>query len=165
MRGRYIGRDPLVSLKVEEDYYLFPNGPDYYYVSRFPNERAHTGCYERHLFKTFIETEGVEKEPEQKAIKLDKEKMYSARLIWRREGYSSTELKTYYIKPLNTHCYFYEDAKLTKFIGCFPMHWFDEFSEVDEKGIHIIEETSSKRADKVEGIMENAEECQQLSLF
>ncbi|QCJ45585.1 sugar ABC transporter (plasmid) [Bacillus sp. S3] len=77
-------------------------------------------------------------EPAVRKITLRRDKTYRARLIWRKPGYSEVALKGYYIFPLKTHCYFYDDVALTKLKGCFPLHWFNDFQEIS----NIIEETS-----------------------
>lgn len=109
-------------------------------------------------------------EPPKKPIALKKDRIYLATLIWRRPDYSQVVLKDYYISPLKTHCYFYDDAALTKFQGCFPMHWFDNFKEVNPI---IIEETCSNEMSETElesGYIASPEEeliktYQQLTLF
>jgi hypothetical protein len=141
IQGKYIGPDNLLSLKREETYYLFPHGHSHFYVSRFPNQGAHTGCFERTLFSINTETTSyLTGEPERIPFSLDCTKIYKAKLVWRPVGYKSTALKTYYVSPKKTHGYFFEDAALTKCRGSFPLHWFEDFKEVT----NIIEETEKK---------------------
>lgn len=74
-------------------------------------------------------------------VSLSKNKIYRAKLIWRKEGYKSIELKEYYLVPRNTHADFYEDPYLKVCKGCFPLHWFTGFLEVG----YIIEETRNEK--------------------
>lgn len=82
------------------------------------------------------------REPVVKKVTLMRDKLYRAILIWRMPAYSQVALMEYYISPQQTHCYFYEDAALTKLRGCFPLHWFEDFQEVT----NIIEETRSEKS-------------------
>jgi len=119
-------------------YYLFPNGSKHYYVSKFPNQGAHRGCYSKEYFK-LIEQELWPEEPQQREIQLDPDKVYRALLIWRRPGYKGTELKEYYLKSKKTHAYFYHDEGLTRCAGCFPLHWFAGFEEIVESAEEILD--------------------------
>jgi hypothetical protein len=70
------------------------------------------------------------------------------------EGYRSKELREYYLKPKRTHGYFYHDKDLNECCGCFPLHWFRDFKELEditekedceidnfkEEVIHLVEE-------------------------
>lgn len=141
LKGKYIGSNKLCSLNKEYTYFLFPNGPNHFYVSRFNNPNAHFGCFNGDWFQIFKD-EGYPTEPPRTKIELDQGKIYKAKLFWRRAGYSNILLSHYYILPQNTHAHFYEDIELTKCKGCFPLHWFKEFKEV----IYIIEETSSNHS-------------------
>ncbi|MGM0903086.1 MAG: hypothetical protein ACQEXB_18555 [Bacillota bacterium] len=111
-------------------YYLFPNGANHYYVSKYPNPEAHKGCYSKEYFQ-LIEKEIWPDEPEKRDIQLEPDKVYKARLIWRKPGYKGTVLKEYFLKPKKTHAYFYLDEDLQKLCGCFPFHWFVGFEEVE----------------------------------
>ncbi|MBG9548409.1 MULTISPECIES: hypothetical protein [Cytobacillus] len=120
-------------------YYLFPNGSNHYYVSKFPNPKAHTGCFQAEMFAIY-EGELWPEEPGVRVIELDPEKVYKASLIWRRQGYQSTELKEYYIEPKDRHAYFFHDRELKRCGGCYPLHWFTGFVEVTEETEQISEE-------------------------
>lgn len=127
-------------LSIGKRYFLFPNGPNHYYVSRFPNEGSHTGSFQSKHFQI-------------KELQLDQDKVYKARLIWTQPGYRrSTEFKDYYISPRKTHGYFYHDSKLTKCGGCFPLTWFDEFEEVaieEEESAIEAKETATEAVESV----------------
>lgn len=209
-------------LEKGKNYFLFPSGLDHYYVSKFPRETAHCGCFHKSLFqivqekeslqkgdkvyhvykggsyveaviediqddryvvidqthakkgrKTFIpvslaseslvkDREEAEKLAEQYRQQQEKEwhdwitgcitkedewppeppanpipaldysKIYAAKLIWRKRGYKHVALGMYFLQPKQTHAYVYRDKQLNKCVGCFPLHWFAEFREVDE---------------------------------
>lgn len=55
-----------VNLEKYEEYYVYPNGENTYYVSRFPYpERSLLGCYDKLFFKVLEEvSEKVTAEPE-----------------------------------------------------------------------------------------------------
>lgn len=158
LKGVYLKIDDaetgLVPGKV---YYLFPNGPNYYYASKFPTEGSHMGIFQAGRFRV-IEEEEWPPEPALVIPELDKGKVYKARLIWRTEGYKSTRLKDYYIKQNQTHCYFYSDPELKKCGGCFPLHWFSDFEEVNDRKEckSVIEKIESEP---------KIEKFEQLSLF
>ncbi|WP_144319586.1 hypothetical protein [Parageobacillus genomosp. 1] len=62
---------------------------------------------------------------------LDSSKIYAAKLVWRKRGYKHIALGTYYLQPVGTHAYVYRDKQLKKCVGCFPLHWFEGFREVN----------------------------------
>ncbi|MBO1515028.1 hypothetical protein [Metabacillus bambusae] len=149
LQGICVDTENTVVLQKGESYYLFPNGPDHYYVSRFPNEGAHTGCFQVKHFELIDE--------EEKAMPgIDRDKVYFAQMYC-KVGYPSFELKEYYIKPRKTHCNLYEDQALTRFKGCFPLEWFTDFEE-------IVTETN-ENDHIVEGIEFRSAENGQLLLF
>lgn len=67
---------------------------------------------------------------------LDNSKGYNTKLVWRKRGYKHVALGMDDLQPKKTHAYFYYDKELKRLGGCFPLHWFTEFREVDadEKG-------------------------------
>ena len=135
-------------LEKGKTYFLFPNGPRHYYVSRFPKAHAHMGCFRSSLFGIIQEREDEwSPEPPADSIPtLDRSKVYTARLIWRERGYVSVPLATYYLKLLDTHAYFYYDSSMKQLGGCFPLHWFQDFREVctAETNSQIIKEADSE---------------------
>lgn len=38
-------------LPLDVEFYLFPNGKNQYYASRFPKQSAHTGCFSKKRFR------------------------------------------------------------------------------------------------------------------
>jgi hypothetical protein len=245
-------------LEKGKKYFLFPGGSNNYYVSKFPNANAHTGCFRKSLFqivqeeessfqkgdkiyhvykggvcteaiiddiqddhyvvvdrhkkrKSFIpfsvaskslvrSKEEAEKLAAQYKQESDKEwhdfisngtkrvneeaiyewppeppansipalgssKIYAAKLVWRKRGYQQVELGTYYLQPKKTHAYVYRDKQLNKCIGCFPLHWFAEFREVDEEETEtneVVFETEEPERETKEEMPENFE---QMSIF
>jgi hypothetical protein len=116
-------------LEKGKTYFLFPNGNDHYYVSVFPNQNSHKGCFCGNYVR-IVKRETWLPEPVLRQIQLDSKKVYKAVLIWRKLGYQSVALKEYYIKPSKTHANFYDDHQLIELNGCFPLHWFSDFKEI-----------------------------------
>jgi hypothetical protein len=152
-------------LKKGETYFLFSNGPDHYYVSKLPKASAHRGCFHKSLFQIVQEDEWPPEPVADSIPVLDSSKVYKAKLVWRRPGYKHVALGTYYLKPSVTHAYFYKDQQLEKFVGCFPLHWFEGFKEIttDESETNevVLETETPERETKEEkhGIFE------QMSIF
>jgi hypothetical protein len=117
-------------LKKGETYFLFSNGPDHYYVSKLPKASAHQGCFHKSLFQ-IVQDEWPPEPSSDNVPVLDSSKIYVAKLVWRKRGYQQVKLGTYYLQPARTHAYVYRDKQLKKCVGCFPLHWFVEFREVD----------------------------------
>lgn len=137
-----------------ERYFLFPNGPHHYYVSRFPNPGAHRGCFLAESFE-LIDNE----------IELHKDKLYKAQLVYREPGYKDVELTEYFLKVRTTHADFYRDQQLTRMRACFPLEWFTDFEEVDPEEAEMITEELMD-IDLEEIPMEpEPTEFEQLSLF
>lgn len=162
--------DPGQSAVLEpgKRYYLFPDGSHHFYVSKFPNQDAHMGCFQTLHFQ-IVEKEEWPQEPAELPIGLDPKKIYRAQLIWRKPGYKFVELRDYYIRPKKTHVDFYKDISLKECCGCFPLHWFTDFEEtsIAKNETKIIDlETKFNKNDPIslknETQMENYE---QLSLF
>jgi hypothetical protein len=134
LQGVCIDASLTMVLEKGKKYFLFPSGLDHYYVSKFPKANAHTGCFHKSLFKLVQEDEWPPEPPANSIPALDSSKIYAAKLVWRKRGYQQVELGTYYLQPKKTHAYVYRDKQLNKCIGCFPLHWFAEFREVDAEG-------------------------------
>jgi hypothetical protein len=132
LQGICIDQGQTTVLEKGKRYFLFPNGSRHFYVSKFPNRDAHKGCFQTCYFQ-IIEKQEWPQEPKMISISLDPEKIYKANLIWRKPGYRSTELKTYYVQPKMTHGYFYHDSNLKRCGGCFPLHWYSDFVEVEQE--------------------------------
>jgi hypothetical protein len=168
LQGICIDPGQTVVLEKGKSYFLFPNGTKHYYVSKFPNRNAHKGCFEAIYFQIIKKEEWPQK-PERLSISLDPEKIYKANLIWRKPGYKSTELKEYYVRSKTTNGYFYPDSNLKECGGCFPLHWFDDFKEVDltinePEIIDFDNEFVESELILVENVPENIN-FEQLSLF
>lgn len=131
LQGICIDPGQTVVLEEGKSYFLFPNGTQHYYVSKFPNQDAHKGCFQTKYFQ-IIQKEEWAIEPDVKALDLVQEKVYKANLIWRRPGYKSIKLQEYYVRPKTTNGYFYNDSSLRDCVGCFPLHWFANFVEVGQ---------------------------------
>jgi hypothetical protein len=159
--------DASLTMVLEEGkkYFLFPGGPDHYYVSRFPNANAHTGCFRKSLFQIVQEDEWPPEPAADNVPALDSSKIYAAKLIWRKRGYQQVKLGTYYLQPVRTHAHVYRDKQLKKCVGCFPLHWFAEFREMnaDEDEINeVVLETKTLEREIEE---EKPEMFEQMNIF
>ena len=143
-----------LTLQLNQEYYCFPNGPNHFYVSRFPKQGAQFGCFTREHFR---ETQKVEEPPLIDLEQFNRDAIYEAELIYNKR-YTSVRLQTYYIRPRQTHCNFYMDLELTRLQGCFPLHWFTNFKEIKTYEAPVIVEEVVKEEEPV-----HVEE--QLSLF
>jgi hypothetical protein len=250
LQGICVDTGETTVLEKGKKYFLFPGGSNNYYVSKFPNANAHTGCFRKSLFqivqekepsfqkgdkvyhiykggsyvealiediqdsryvvvdltkkkrKTFIPfslasesltkdreeaeklaeqyrqqqekewhdwiTGGITKEdewppepPANSIPALDSSKIYAAKLIWRKRGYHQVKLGTYYLQPARTHVYVYRDKQLKKCVGCFPLHWFEDFREVnadEDETNEVVLETEVPKCETEEEIPENFEQ-------
>jgi hypothetical protein len=150
-------------LEKEKKYFLFPGGPDCYYVSKFSNANAHTGCFHKSLFQIVQEDEWPPEPDADNVPVLDSSKIYVAKLIWRKRGYKHIALGMYYLQPKQTHAYVYRDKQLKKCVGCFPLHWFECFREVDaDETNEVVFETEVLECEPKEEMPENFE---QMSIF
>jgi hypothetical protein len=122
------------TLEKGKRYFLFPNGLKHFYVSNFPNQNAHKGCFQAIYFQVIVK-EDWPQEPEMVPVDLDPEKIYKANLIWRTPGYTTALFKEYFLKPMKTHTIFFRDSECKDLGGCFPLHWFEDFKEVDPDNI------------------------------
>jgi hypothetical protein len=90
---------------------------------------------------------------------LDSSKIYVAKLIWRKRGYEQVKLGTYYLQLAGTHAYLFRDRQLEKCIGCFPLHWFEGFREVDaDETNEVVLETEALECETKEEMPENFEQ-------
>ncbi|WP_061579683.1 hypothetical protein [Saccharococcus caldoxylosilyticus] len=131
LQGICVDTGETTVLEKGEKYFLFPSGLDHYYVSKFPTVHAHHGCFHKSLFELVQENEWPPEPSADNVPILDSSKIYAAKLVWRKRGYEHIALGTYYLQPTGTHAYFYYDKQLKRFGGCFPLHWFEGFREVD----------------------------------
>jgi hypothetical protein len=131
LQGICVDTGASTVLEKGKKYFLFSNGPNHYNVSKLPKVSAHTGCFHKSLFQIVQEDEWPPEPSSDNVPILDSSKVYKARLVWRRPGYQQVKLGMYYLQPAGTHAYVHRDKQLKKFIGCFPLHWFAEFREVD----------------------------------
>jgi hypothetical protein len=149
-------------LEKGKKYFLFPGGPDHYYVSRFPKTNAHTGCFHKSLFQIVQEDEWPPEPPVDSIPALDSSKIYEAKLIWRTRGYRDTKLGTYYLRPSGIHAYFfYYDKELKRHGGCFPLHWFEDFREVgadEDETNEVVLETEALECETKEEMPETFEQ-------
>ncbi|ECD6517337.1 hypothetical protein E2329_23020 [Salmonella enterica subsp. enterica] len=180
LKGVCIDDGNSTVLKPGETYFLFPNGNEHAYVSKFPNKAAHKGCFQMMLFKEVAATDETE-EPKNLDYQLDRSKVYKAKLV-QKKSYSDTELKEYYVRlfPLSNHpyelanlkenCYFYDrynNGEFDGFRGCFPLEWFADFEEVELQQEEIIhnEEPVELEEKTLEELAMEYTVVEQLSIF
>lgn len=130
LQGVCVDTGQTAVLTKGESYFLFPNGDKHYYVSRFPNQGAHKGCFQARYFQVVDEEEIVMPE-------VDRNQVYIAHMF-RKKGYPKLELKEYFIEPRKTHCDIYHDHALTEFKGRFPLEWFTDFEEITPEIIKSV---------------------------
>lgn len=58
MKGICVDSTNSAVLEVSREYFLFPNGPNAYYVSKFDRETAHFGCFQAKRFEVLEMEEG-----------------------------------------------------------------------------------------------------------
>jgi hypothetical protein len=165
LQGICVDTGETTVLEKGKKYFLFPGGPDYYYVSKFSNVNAHTGCFRKSLFQIVQEDEWPSEPSADNVPVLDSSKIYAAKLVWRKRGYGQVKLGMYYLQPKKTHAYVYRDKQLKKCVGCFPLHWFAEFREMDadedETNVAVLE----TKAPECETEEEKNEIFEQMSIF
>lgn len=137
LQGICINTSYTAVLEKGRKYFLFPNGPSSFYVSKFPNEKAHTGCF-RAVFFEITEENKLPAEPEAISLCLDPDKVYKATLIWKTPFYKSKLNQDYYLKPSKMNAFFYKDLELEQLAGCFPLHWFSGFTEVENISLESV---------------------------
>lgn len=151
-------------LEKDRKYFLFPGGPNHYYVSKFPNANAHTGCFRKSLFQIVQEDWPPEPSADNVPV-LDSSKIYEAKLIWTTRGYQAKLGGTYYLRPSGTHAYFWYDKELKRPGGCFPLHWFTEFREVNAEETETNEAVLETKAPECEIKEETPKNFEQMSIF
>ncbi|MGG3449914.1 hypothetical protein [Domibacillus aminovorans] len=118
--------DPDI-LATEETLYLFPAGTDYMYASRFPRKSAHTGCFLK--VKEEIKASEWPPEPPKRAVEIQLNEVYTAKLIWCWEASKDRCDKEYYViaRGSGSHVDYYPNPELKGLLGSLPVHWFENF--------------------------------------
>lgn len=165
LQGICVDTAATTVLEKGKTYFLFPCGPNHYYVSKFPNANAHTGCFRKSLFQIVQEDEWPPEPPVGNVPVLDSSKIYKAKLVWRTRGYRDTKLGTYYLRPNGTHAYFYRDRELKRHGGCFPLHWFADFREMGEEEAETNVAVLETKAPECETKEEMHETFEQMNIF
>ncbi|WP_244895461.1 hypothetical protein [Evansella clarkii] len=57
MQGICIDKGDTLTLQEGKKYFLFPNGANHFYASRFNSKRSHFGCYRAKHFEVIQEEE------------------------------------------------------------------------------------------------------------
>jgi hypothetical protein len=168
LQGTCIDNDILPA---GETFYLFPAGTDYVYASRFPRKNAHTGCFSIDRFRSIKEAEAAEwlPEPPKRAVEIELNKVYVAKLIWCQEALKDRCNKEYYIiaRGSGRHVDYYSNPELKRMLGSLPVHWFENFRIAENSLVIESAETPTEQAPEVAKF--NGEESlqfiEQLSLF
>lgn len=161
MKGLCVETNVSTNLKKGEIYYLFPHGA-HYHASRFPRLGSHFGTYQRHYFEIIEErVDDWPPEPLRPEVlpQLDKDKIYTAELVWQRESYSyGTPKGTYFITAIKkgftckSDCYFYKDAALQQPKGRYPIHWFENVREYSFEKVKELPQSEWQQIDLFSGI-------------
>lgn len=168
LQGACIDSDILA---VGEIFYLFPVGTDYVYASRFPRKSTHTGCFPIDRFKIKEETKTSEwlLEPPKRAVEIELNEVYVAKLIWCWEASKDRRDKEYYViaRGSGSHVDYYSNPQLEGILGSLPVHWFENFRHVENLQVIESEETASEQAPQVVkfDVEESSLFIKQLSLF
>jgi hypothetical protein len=81
LQGICVDTGETTVLEKGKKYFLFPGGSNNYYVSKFPNANAHTGCFRKSLFQIVQEDEWPPEPPANSIPVLDNSKVYKAKLV------------------------------------------------------------------------------------
>jgi hypothetical protein len=158
-------------LTAGETFFLFPAGTDYVYASRFPRKNAHIGCFSIDRFRAIEEAETSEwpQEPPKRAVKIELNEVYVAKLMWCREASKDRCDKEYYVIACGSgsHVDYYSNQELKGILGNLPVHWFEDFESVEEGTVMEMAETSTEQALEVAKFdgEESSQFIEQLSLF
>ncbi|TSB47142.1 hypothetical protein [Alkalicoccobacillus porphyridii] len=123
-------------LQEQKEYFIFPNGESHVYVSKFDNQGAHFGCYEKDFFQEIVEEDPVRPpEPPELNPDLEHGQVYKAFLVWTsKRGFWSLEGKHYYLKQhdkVSSQVWFYEDPECKKLRGIFQKHYFTDYEPIE----------------------------------
>lgn len=108
-------------------------------------------------------------EPPKKKKPIEQNVLFSAKLIWCWKCIGKQVGKTYFViaRGQGLHVDVYSNAELTNMLGCYPVHWFENFEHVgDPPVIEILEVASDQVVE--ENIFDQPEEPQffeQMKLF
>lgn len=162
MKGRCISVGDTSTLQIGQEYFLFPAGPNHYYVSRFNNVDAHFGCYQARYFDLMKETalEFRTKEDrfigtsEMDGIRLKKGIVYVLGPVLYTWGRVQENCPS--------HCYVYEIEKdFERFIGCFPISVFRDIHLYNDKA--IIEKVAEDQEEQQEAEQSAPEDSEVMS--
>jgi hypothetical protein len=165
LQGICIDIGETTVLEKGKTYFLFPNGSTHYYVSKFQNKNSHFGCFRKSFFQIVQKDEWSPEPPADNVPSLDSSKIYEAILIWREKGYHATIGSTYYLRPRGTHATFYHDRNLKRLGGCFPLHWFTDFREINKEDTETNETIVEAKVPKYETEEEIPASYKQTTIF
>ena len=162
--------DPDI-LPTYETFYLFPVGNNHFYASKFPRKSAHTGCFQKKHFHIKEVNEEAEwpPEPTKRAVEVELNVIYTAKLIWCWKSSKKMLGKIYFViaRGSGSHVDVYVTEDLKGMLASYPVHWFENFDLVD-RGPEIEKtETASDQAMEEEKFddPQAPQVFEQLSLF
>ena len=147
-----------------KQYYVFPNGSNHAYVSKFDNPSAHFGCYRQSLFEEVSEDAPVRPpEPRHLDWELEPNQVYQA-LMGRtdKDGFWHLEGQMFYVRQHEKYSgqvRIYRDPQCTKYKGQFMTHWFTDFEAIEVEK----DQNQTELDTKVELLPDN--DWEQMKLF
>ncbi len=167
LQGTCINNDILLA---GEAFYLFPANDDYVYVSRFPRKSAHSDCFEKKYFQIKEEIKPISwpSEPPKRAVEIELNEVYAAKLIWCWEASKDRMDKEYYVivRGSGSHVDYYPNPELEELFGSLPVHWFEKFIRNEAVTFMASEESVSEQApEAVKFDEESSRFIEQLSLI
>ena len=145
-------------------YFLYPNGSEHAYISKFDNPSAHFGCYRQSLFKELSQVAPKRPpEPPELDWELETGQVYKAYLTWvKMPGAKHMIDQSYFVckHPRHRHqVSVFEDPERTSFRAILSSNYFRDYELIESDSIGLIEEEFMD-AEKL-----SAEDWEQMSLF
>lgn len=143
MKGLCVDPGGTTTLKEGIEYFIFPNGSNHFYVSKFDNPKAHFGCYQKELFQEKTEEEAPElpQEPPMVKVDLKMDEVYKAFFVWvRKPGHWHLVGKSYFVKQhktQSTQVNVYDDPECKIGRGTFQTYYFIDFELIEMKNEEI----------------------------
>ncbi|MCM2674066.1 hypothetical protein [Alkalicoccobacillus plakortidis] len=145
-------------------YFLYPNGSEHAYISKFDNPSAHFGCYRKSLFeKVFEDAPVLPLEPPELNWELESGQVYKAYLTWvNMPGAKHMIDQSYFVRKHPRHRHqvsVFEDPECTSFRAILSSNYFRDYELIESDAIGLIEEEFMD----IEELP--AEDWEQMSLF
>ncbi len=131
---------------------------------------THTGCFPIDRFQVITETETSEwpPEPPKRAVEIELNEVYVAKLVWCWEASKDRCDKEYYViaRGSGSHVDYYPNPELKGLFGSLPVHWFENFRHAENS--LVIESAETLMEQILELALfdeESSQFIEQLSLF